>query len=199
MVTLPVPFDDLDRAGANIDGRRRYIGWLFLDERTIARNTCTWAHVTVEEMEPMRGEPLRLLASRRTPGDTHRGPFTDAGRERLRSALLPPIARYGFDRLWSELRHRAAVKGPAVSRAPAMRARAHADWLDRQADLAEMYELGIVDLRAARAMTKRPPVLRGPMHDGWTDETAIAAAMVDGQQVGWLTSRNVLVPLDVRA
>lgn len=194
-LALPAPFDDLGRVGANVDGRRRTIGWLFLNDMTIARNACTWAHVTVEEMEPMRGEPLRLLAHRRTPGETHRGSFTDAGRERLRAAILPPIARYGFDRLWCELRHRAAVRGSAVSRAPAERARAHADWLDRQADLAEMYELGVVDLRPTGAMAERRPVLRGPMDDGWTDETPIARAMVDGTQVGWLTSRNVLVPV----
>jgi hypothetical protein len=198
----PAPLDQATDVGAWVNSGRRQIVWTILTPGTFARNGFAMAWVTVTEELPFRGEPLTVTAERRVDGDGPRGWFTEAGMKALRATVLPAVARYGFDRLWTELnrnRHGADVDRTIRE------AEAKLVWYRDRKALVEMHEAGLVTfdrqgfhegLATTVAERDTPGIQRTVEYEGrlgWTH--VMARAVVDGEQVGWMDTGGGLIPM----
>lgn len=190
-LTLPAPFADL-RASAHTEYGRRKVSWALSEPGELYRCRYKAAWVEISEGNPWRGEPLWLSAHRRTGQTCVRESFTDKARQSLHDALVPPVARYGFDRLWWEL-HRVQTTVDRSNEAHALRV---VEWWRAQADLAEMHRAGEVTFVSAvrdRGVEHRERVV--PTHGHGSHWEPIAAqAFVDGEPVGWVTTHGQLIP-----
>lgn len=194
-LALPEPFASADM-GAHTSYGRRQVCWNIAGPGELFRNRYERCWVDVEEREPWRGEPLWLHATRRPQADAswQRVGFTDRGREALAALLLPLVARYGFSRLWLDL-HR--LKGDQGAREAMARAEREAMWWMHRSDLQAMHAEGLIEFRPHRDPDGcRPltvPVLSAH-HQPPSYENVAASAVVDGEQVGWITTTGNLVP-----
>ncbi len=191
-------------AGASVQHRRRYIYWTLTEPGRIHRNDFHWAHLTVTERTPWSGEPLWLGAGRRSSASSAvRQSFTDMARAAMHAEIVPAVARYGFDRLWTELtRTPTTYRSPATARAEADEAARTAEWWRLKAELVEMHQAGVVEFEAVPQDETRYGQ-RGHMvrvarahQSRFTTEYPAARALVDGVQVGWVLDTADLVPLD---
>lgn len=199
-LVLPAPFDQVTDFGAWITYGKRKVAFSVIDQPGVfARNQYQSMWVDIEEREPWRGEPLWVSPSRRPPGTSFaREPFTEPARKAMSDLLLPVVARYGFDRWWTELHQgskRMAANEQALEDAVAI-----VDWWRRRNELAEMWSMGLLSARPIVRDTYR----RGPMvtqlrtYGRGTDSNLVAPVAelwADGGQVGWLTEDSEVVPL----
>ena len=199
----PAPLDAATSVGAWTEYGRRKVSWSIIAPGVFARNNFAMAWIEVVEDVPFRGEPLSVRAQRRIDEHSPRESFADTARTRLVEAIVPAVARYGFDRLWTEVhrgRHRPSGSGRAVARAEAVLA-----WHRNQVTLVEMHADGLVTFDrvgfhegTAWTTTQRdsPGLQRAVDHDGrvgW--QAVIARAVANGEHVGWLDGHTRLIPL----
>jgi hypothetical protein len=197
-LTLPAPFDQVD-IGAHLDRGRRSLTWRLEGPGQIVRNGYEMAWFDVTERDPFRGEPLWLSATRRPLGRSNYGRqgFTDAGRKALSEFVLPVIARYGFDRAWTELHRTKAAKIVEAAAAGEQEALWVAGWWRTQAELAHMLADGLLRFEVVDETYGRWPTVAVMDRSGRRDrQDVVAAAMLDGEQVGWMTRHGDLVPLE---
>jgi hypothetical protein len=146
------------------------------------------------EQVAWKGEPLRVTATRRVGSDWRR-PFTAAGRKAVEALLLPPVAKYGFDRLWLETFARKDTERAAALHVA--QKRKEAEWWSMVGDLAAMLREGVLEFRpwkdaeGRRAMTV-PVLTSHTSHLSWKE--VAAEAVLDGERVGWMTRDGDLVP-----
>lgn len=201
--TLTLP-DYLLAAGAPstcIQYGRRHIGWTLTEPGELYRNRFDWAHIEVYEGYEWRGEPLHVRTQRRTSAASHVRPgFTDAARTRMQAEIIPVVARYGFDRLWTELsRSVPSFRSASNARAEAAECRQIADWWDLKAELTELHELGVTEMRLVdrdehgRAMQVQ---VAHPYGRGMTHEPVVGEILASGERVGWMLRTGELVPND---
>lgn len=192
-LSLPPPLLEA-KPSAHVEYGRRAICWSLTEPGSwhLCRYNMAW--LDVSEREPWAGEPLHLSATRRLHYESPRDSFTDKSRTLIAAELLPLVARYGFSRLWVEL-HRTKTTEHHVSRAE--QARAEAQWWQQRSDLNEMHMLGVVDFRPVRPDDGRREVTVKvvPEHGSMSYEPVMAAALVDGDQVGWMTRGGQLIPM----
>lgn len=202
-LTLPLPeyLNDAGTPTAHIEYGCRHIGWTLTDPGELHRNRFTWAHIGVREGVEWRGEPLYVTTQRRTSDTSYvRTSFTEAARVRLQAEVVPVIARYGFDRLWTELsRDISGFRSATAARAEAAEARRVADWWDLKAEVTEMHELGVTELK----LIEKDPHIRTaqvrvahPHGRGTTYEPVVAEVVANGERVGWMLRTGGLVPND---
>lgn len=190
---VPDPFADLVPV-AHLSRGRRAISWTVVNPGTVHRCRFDTLWVTIEERQPWRGEPLWLSVARRV-GQKGREPLTEKARSALESELVPAVARYGFDALWSEL-HRAGIS--RCDDRLLAEAQARLVWEETRRDLVDMYRSGMLDTKPV----SRDPSVRWPtvtVVDGQHRRVRadVAASLVaDHTQVGWLTVNGAVVPLD---
>lgn len=205
-LVLPPHLDGASMACSTSYGKRT-IGWTISEPGEWHRNRYSMAWLEVAEREPWRGEPLWLSAWRR-PIDTTlaREPFTPRARDLIATEVIPPIARYGFDRLWTELHRRAGRSDPeAVERArKAMdaqirRAEAELEWHRLTAELHDMHADGLTTLEPLPRTHERREtrVAVVPRYRGDTPiQPVVARVLIDGDHIGWITDHGHLIPLD---
>lgn len=196
-LALPAPLTG-EPVGGYVQYSHRYLSWGPLPAGEYARNRWDMAWVEVREDRPWKGEPLWLTAYRRPPGHgISRVPFTDKGRDTLHAEVVPVIARYGFDRLWTEARGASAAVG--VAERNARDARVEAAWFDAKATVQSMLADGLVEFRPAAGANGRPLTVRvvnphSPQRRTW--DFVAAEALVAGERVGWVTRDGDVVPED---
>jgi hypothetical protein len=181
------------------DYGRRSISWTLRPPGGVLhRNTYCWAWLTVREDVAWRGEPLHLLTERRAEEHTMRDNFTSKGREALAAEILPPLARYGFDRLWTQL-HRLRVRPDGATRQAESLA-ADAKWWAHAAELQQMHADGALEFIPLPRLEigKREPMVRIPVKPGYHSSFATPAckALLGDEQVGWMTTEGEIIPLD---
>lgn len=182
---------DVDRPAAHIRFRRRSLHWRIDNPGTLHANRFEMAWIQLEERQPMRGEPLWVTAHRRTGTDLARERFTDTASDKIHRTLAPVFARDFNDR-W-ERAHQAQTN-PRGAIEAAAKARARAEWHDRQAELVELWSLGLLGTRAHEPdetgflPTGHRVVV--PSHYGTETVDALADLLLDGEHVGWLTERG---------
>lgn len=189
---------------AHIEYRKRLIAWTLTEPGELHRNRYQWAHITVHEQTPWRGEPLSVRAERRTSTTSYaRESFTDAARQKMHAEIVPVVARYGFDRMWTELsRNVSAFRSAHAARAEAVEARRTAEWWDLKAELIEMHEMGAVEFvpvddDSARHGRRRVTVrVAHPHQQRFSHEHPAARVMCESDQVGWVLDSGELVPMD---
>lgn len=195
-LTLPEPFASAN-AGAHTEYGKRKISWTLAEPGEIARNGYQIAWVEITEREPWKGEPLWVSATRRPPGTEgwSRVRFTDKGREAISGILLPLVARYGFTRLWLDLhrtKHTAGDHAQAIAEAQRV-----VDWHVACRELTDMHAAGVLDFKPAdpKLLAQRYTVPVAAAYGSGRDwEPVMAQAFLDGESVGWITSRGQLVP-----
>lgn len=190
--------------GAYIRHGRRSVSWRFHhhDGHELYRNAAAWAWFTVAELRPFTGEPLSVQSERRMLDHGPLEPFTDAAQRRIDEAVLPAVARYGFDRWWRDL-HAGTVdaRSYATARDDAHRAAA---WHDDLIELRATYATGLVDIRPlpagmATTTAERDARRRSIIEHGTTRVTVtevMAELRLDGDLIGWLTTAGDPIPLD---
>lgn len=200
-LTLPVPFAEC-RPGPYFEYGKRTVCWSLKAPGVLHRNQFSMAWFDITERQPFKGEPLWLTATRRPPDANHaRVPFTDPARDALSRTLLPVVARYGFDRWWTEL-HQAKTTAMADSNE---RGRAHAlqvvAWYDVQAELVAMHAEGLLELRPLTTEQASRGHGNGytvdiPQSRGTTtcSQRAGGSLWLNGEQVGWLGTDGTLLP-----
>lgn len=193
---LPAPFDQIVELGAQLDRGDRQISWTIREPGKIAGNAFVYAWFDVTERQPMKGEPLWFAATRRRGENHMRESFTDKGREHLAAIVLPAIARYGFDRLWTEI-HSAASAGVDYSGRIAA-AEAALAWFRTASDLAEMHGLGLLDFKPpTKRADGRGYRVKVYGHDGHTDYVDVVAdAYLGDEKIGYLVRYGEIVPID---
>lgn len=197
-LVLPAPFTGCE-IGAHLEHGRRQLTWRIEGPGQLARNGFEMAWFDVAERDPFRGEPLWLSATRRPLGQESYGRqgFTDRGREHVAHLVLPVIARYGFDRAWSEAHQAKAHKIIDSAKAGEAEALWVAEWWRAQADLAHMLADGALRFRACEQGLGRWPTVAVMDRAGRRDRRdVVAAALLDGEQVGWMTRHGDLVPME---
>lgn len=192
---LPEPLDSAP-IGAHVTYGRREVSWgPIYGPGEIERNRYAMAWFDVTEDRPWVGDRLRLTGQRRTDETYARHAFTEKARAALEARVLPQIARYGFDRLWMEVRTAHAANGIEGARRAAEEAEKDAAWLRALADLHEMHASGLTEIVRlpldAWETVRIVPTYRG----GPTSAKAAARVLLDGGLVGFLTSEGGLVPV----
>lgn len=182
--------------GAWIEYGKRQLTWTVKEQGEWFRNKFEMAWIDVNEQAPFRGEPLSLIAQRRTVGDLGRVGFTANARAQLAKLVLPAVARAGFDRLWNEQRARQVQ--PARSYNAAEEAAALVRWWRAREDLERMQADGMVEFRPIEHdhNHRRPTTLMpspGTIQH-LIRQDVIAEAWTRGEHVGWMTSGGDLVP-----
>lgn len=215
---VPAPFCDATPGGApakdqvSVGATTRYgkrlVSWTVAQPGSLFGCRFEWACFEVVEREPWRGEPLYLYgAERRTAhGGSMRSSFTERARALASEALVRPLARYGFDRYWTELHQARAARDDGVTekgyRDDAERI---ARWWAAKVTLQEMHADGLLTFRPVpRPEVGKRPENRvakapGPGEGSWygsTTATVMASAWALDGQVGWMTDRGELIPLE---
>lgn len=202
-MTLALPDYLPEQAAATTQHGRRVIAWTITDPGEIHRNQYRWARIAVTEREPWKGEPLWLSAQRRTSPTSHiASSFTDKARDRMHTDIVPVVARRGFTAMWLDL-HRSPSRWRSAeqARAEADDAALVVEWWRAKAELLDMHTDGLLDFLPV----ERVPLGEHPVtvrvcrsHDRqWTHEHPVAAAFLDGEQVGWMLDSGELVPTEV--
>lgn len=200
-LTLPAPFDTVT-PGPYFDYGKRTVCWSLRTPGVLHRNQFSMAWFDITERVPFKGEPLWLSATRRPPDANHaRVSFTDSARAALARQLLPVVARYGFDRWWTELHQAktaAMADGNNLGRTHAVKV---VEWYDVQAELVAMHADGMLEMRpltveqATRAhgngYTVDIPQSRGTTT---CSQRAGGSLWLNGEQVGWLGTDGTLLP-----
>lgn len=176
---------------------RRVISWSTMKPGEILRNSFQAAWVEVWEMEQWKGEPLWLGASRRTSNSSYvRSGFTDRARKTLHEVIVPAVARHGFGRLWEQGFD--PVKG--YSDRQLDEAEKYLLWCQQRRELEELFREGMIELRPvsrqANGRTHQQVSVYHGIRTNGSLQSVSAEARLDGEQIGWLTDRGVLVPLD---
>lgn len=195
-IKLPAPFDTW-KLDAHIERGRRKICLDSPEPGSIYRNPYERAHLFVAEEAPWSGECRWVWSERITSKESYvRHPFTDKAREAMRAAILPPLHRYGFDRLWNELwspYHESFDREIAV-------AKASVKWWEDRADLTNMHAAGLAEFKPVEHdWTRHPKQVRTlGAHNGrdWDWAHVTAEVWVAGQHAGWLTDGGRLIPFD---
>jgi hypothetical protein len=199
-LTLPAPFDTAAPYAA-LEYGHRCVSLTLHQPGTIARNQYAIAWITVRELQPWRGEPLQVLTERRRTMDAQRESFTTAGRQAVAAMLLPAIARYGFDRWWTD-NHRRKIEDHDRCADQAGAARRAAAWWDQRAMITRGYAERYLDTRPIPAYElagRRELTQRIVAADGRLIREPVIARIVmasDGEPVGWMTKAGDLIPDD---
>lgn len=188
------------QVAASYTNGRRCITWTFHrdDNRKLLGNQAAWAHVTVREEEALRGDKLFAYAERRIDYNGQRDNFTERASKKLRGDIVTAVARYGFERMWTELHNRNADDRATHARDMAEYARRAAAWWEAQADLVDLDALGllVVDPIERNYNVRQPTQTIANRHSPYgTDHTPVIARLLhDGEHVGWVTDSYELVP-----
>jgi len=193
MLELPDPFASVE-VGAYMEHGRRQLTWRLMEPGTLHRNAYAMAWFEVKEWEAFRGDRLSLWATRRTTPEGTRETFTDAAREALSRQILPVIARYGFDRAWTEAHAQKAARAARGHAQAIEEAQAVVEWYRCQADLDEAHAAGLIEFRPLAPSLHQSTSVVAQSTTGRRREDVIAQALLHGDQVGWLTRGGDLVP-----
>ena len=195
-LVLPTPLTGAD-VTAYVEHGRRVVCWTVRGHGSWHRCSWAWAWFDITEREPWRGEPLWLSAQRRVRESDMRSSFTPKARDAIAAEVVPVVARYGFGRLWLEVRRGAADGGAA--RRQAVRAETEAQWWRMAADLADWHaggRLAFEPVPSPRLGERALSVAVLAEHDHRRPRTCLARVFMDGEQVGWVTDSGGVVPLD---
>lgn len=198
MFESPAPFTGITPHAHASSGRRSLTWTLHVkDGATFARNQFVWLWCSLTEDRAMSGEGVRFQAERRTVDLAQRSYLTDGARDTLHNTLSAAVARYGFDRLWSELAA-ADLARNSTHRAQAVLADRRAAWWREAADLVELWAADRLDFKPVEQdPTGRPHRgVRTPGDRGNSRETPLASATLNGECVGWLLPQSGVVPGD---
>lgn len=192
-LVLPGPLTGAE-PGAWFEYNCRVVSWTVPTPGVWHRNSWVFAWFEVKERNAWYGDALWFGGQRRHGDITSiRTGFTDRGREAMSREVLPVIARYGFDRLWMELRQ---VKAAAERfDRPIREAEAAVEWWRMKQDLAGWMAAGDLTFEPVRdAREHRIRVCCS--YRQYDYKAAGARAMLDGAHVGWMTRDGELVPKD---
>lgn len=188
---LPPPFDVAEVAASVSHGRRR-ITLTIPVPGSLYRCGFRRAWFELTEREPWSGRPS-LIATRQPPGAgwANRTSFTTAANRRIVDDVLPPVIRYGWATWWSEVHRRREPDCDAVEQAEhALRV---ARWWLWVSSLQTSYAFGSLMLDPLPAPHGISRQRRVDLWGNVTREPVIAAAVVQGQTVGWLTDTGDLL------
>jgi hypothetical protein len=193
---LPAPFD-MAELGAGLESGQRYVSWTLTRPTTLYRNRFFLAVIEIIEGELWRGEPLRLSADRWANKRADRAPFTAAGRDDLQRLLVPPVARYGFSRLWTRVHGEHQYLKVDDARAAVDAALCEATWWEAVAVLRELHAGGHLAFRPLRHVDGQPRrqlVAHHRRRSSPTYDEVVGEAFHGGEHVGWLTVDGLVVP-----
>lgn len=197
--TLVLPDWIGDETGAHVQHDRREVSWRIHHPEGITVHRCqlVWAWFTVREERMWKGEPLHFFGERRVTENGGRDYFTDLARKSMAGEVLPPIMRYGFDRLWTAIHQRGKDGQGALSQADLHQR--EATWWRQKAELMDLYGSGLLEFvptpptpvgeREFKVETAAPH----GFHSGY--ESVSARALFNDEHVGWMTTGGDVIPL----